>query len=1090
MSGISLYTSNRIEKLVEPFIEVIFGPGRSLFQNEIVVVQNKGMQQWLSLQIAENTGICSFCSFPFPNAFVKSFFNQTFSEKELQLSFDSEINLWRIYCLLPSFIEKHKFDHLKAYLANQSSTHLYNFAKKIADIFDQYTIYRDTLIKSWEAGDSEDWQAVLWRELKKDTVHAHRVDMIHILQERMENQDYDFSKHPPRVSLFGISSLPPFYLSFINAISKYVDIHYFVLSPTIEYWDDIVSQKEAQKLIRSYNKYGKNMEKEIPLHIDEGNSLLSAFGSYGRDFIARMHDFDIEEYAIPAIIEPHSILEHIQSDIFHLKNPDNNNPRSIDIKDTSIQIHACHSQQREIEILYNFLLHLFNTEKSIIQSDIVVMAPDIEAYAPHIKAVFGTPEISNCRIDYSISDYSLLSSHGPIAAFCQILDFVESRFPVTGLLSILETPEIHTKFNMGQSDIGHIKTLLRKVAVNWGIDGTFKSDFDVPATSENTWYSGLEQLFLGFALPSHSTELYKSIFGCNAIEGFDALLLGNFAEFFTTLKTFRDDCRQSYSIEQWPELFVTYINKLFTITNENKSDIEQLFNTLHDIQKISSKIETFNDPIPYSVIKQHVVETLSSQKSVNGFMLGNVTFCSILPMRSIPFKVICLIGMNDSTFPRKSNYVSWNEITVSPKKGDRSLEQEDRYVFLETLLSCRSILYISYVGFDLQNSTEYKPSTCVTELLSYVNNYFTMNSGNFTDYTSVKDFVVTKHYLHSFNRNYFVSHSKYFSYSADNFAAAATHCDILKKPVIFFDNPLKDPGSDFKHVQIQELTAFYKKPSKYLLRKRLQISFDSYDDSLNPEEPFTLDNKNSYTIADSLIKKSLSHDVDIKNCYDYLKASNQLPHGSTGLTYFNDISVRLSGFIDQIKQYANGNQFENHYESLNIGEYVLSGVLSNTWPEYQILFRYARIKPFDYISAWIQHLFISCCKKTNLPKQTILLTKDIEVRFQPVQEPEIALQELLDIFYEGLMQPIPFFSNVSWIYAKSVLVDKISHEKAIDKVLKTWYSDERFTFYDEKSDPYVKLCFTPSDIFGDQFISKAVSVFKPIFQNVFPDTQD
>ena len=496
MAGFHLYTSNRVEHLIPILGEVLCTPRRSLFESEIIVVQNKGMQQWLSLQIAELLKVSAFCEFPFPNAFFNCLFKKNVPSAPDDMSFDPELLLWKIFKQLPLLTQNSSFESLRAYLRNNEPLKLFHLAKKIADTFDQYTMYRPEMINLWESGSDEHWQSLLWRSLCT-TKPSHRLHLKTMFLNKVQQGQIDLTAIPQRVCFFGISSLPPFFTDLIGILSQIIDIHFFLLNPCAEYWDDIISEKEFQKVIKKQKRTSRRPINLDSLHYETGNPLLASLGGYGRDFIARLHELDCVENPFPVSIESHNLLGAIQSEILTLSTQ---KPPPISTSDNSVQVHSCHSPMREVEVLYDNILNFFDTIPGLKPSEIIVMAPDIEVYAPFIKTVFGSTQ--NVPLPYTLADRAIKDESTIAEGFLELLDILNSRFTSTSIINLLEIDEVRENFDLSLDDLSLIKIWIKKVGIRWSLDAESKKKYAIPQTAENSWKSGLDQLLLGFCTPS------------------------------------------------------------------------------------------------------------------------------------------------------------------------------------------------------------------------------------------------------------------------------------------------------------------------------------------------------------------------------------------------------------------------------------------------------------------------------------------------------------------------------------------------------------------------------------------------------------
>jgi exodeoxyribonuclease V gamma subunit len=451
LPGLRLYTSNRLEKLAEKLAETVGVPLASPLDKEIIVVQSRGMQRWVSMQLAKRHRICANIQFPYPNHFVQDIFGKVLPDLPEHSPFEPEIMMWKIMKLLPTCIRRPEFKSLKDYLADSEvDLKYFQLSERIADTFDQYLLFRPEMIFRWERGQERHWQAVLWRELVKETGKGHRAQVAKAFFEairRFPSQEHGL---PERISIFGISALPRFHIQVLAAISRFTQVNLFLMNPCREYWGDILSGWEMKKTA------AKQGALELPpqeLYMEKGNSLLASTGKLGRDFFALANEFECEEFE--SFEEPgeETLLSCIQSDILNLRerNQETEGKKTVESCDLSIQIHSCHSPMREMEVLYDRLLNMFEKNPNLKPTDILVMTPDIETYAPYIRAVFDMPVDESKAIPYSIADRSIRKENEIIDTFLDVLDLEGSRYGVSQVLSILESASVRRRFGLTEA---------------------------------------------------------------------------------------------------------------------------------------------------------------------------------------------------------------------------------------------------------------------------------------------------------------------------------------------------------------------------------------------------------------------------------------------------------------------------------------------------------------------------------------------------------------------------------------------------------------------------------------------------------------
>ncbi|MBW1822575.1 MAG: exodeoxyribonuclease V subunit gamma, partial [Deltaproteobacteria bacterium] len=439
-TSLKIYTSNRLEILAGQLAQIVREPLSSPFTQETIVVQSLGMERWVSMELASHNGISANCYFPFPNKFLQDIFAKIIPDLPDYSPFESAVMTFKIMKILPACLHIPGFESIKSYLKDDiNKLKLFQLAEKISDTFEQYLVFRPEMIFAWEEGREESnlehrWQAYLWRELVKGNEKKHRAYLRKALFEKIRKKQVSFKDLPQRVSLFGISYMPPFHLEAFAQISQLCEVNLFILNPCMEYWADIASDSQIKKIKKKYSEKN-NMPTE--LHLEKGNRLLASMGALGRDFFRLVSSFDYEIYELFEDQSCHNMLSGIQSDILYLREGDNEKegrqvapaaPANID--DLSIRVHSCHSAMREVEVLHDNLLVMFEDDKKLLPKDIIVMTPDIETYAPFIHAVFNAQPDETLRIPYSIADKSIKKESRIIETFLFVLDLKESRLGV------------------------------------------------------------------------------------------------------------------------------------------------------------------------------------------------------------------------------------------------------------------------------------------------------------------------------------------------------------------------------------------------------------------------------------------------------------------------------------------------------------------------------------------------------------------------------------------------------------------------------------------------------------------------------------
>ena len=1064
---LNLYTSNRMEVLVDTLSATLRKPLNLPFAKEVIVVQSRGMQRWLSMELAGRFGVWANGHYPFPNAMVQELFQMLFPAIPDTFLFAPEVMGWKIMRLLPELLHTEPFGTLRHYLSDDpDGLKLFQLSEKIADTFDQYTLFRSEMLSGWEAGESQpaadEWQPILWRKLA-DAEGSHRGRLKELFCRQLSPASPAVKEIAERITLFGISYLPKFHLDMLSAVARVTEVNLFLLSPTREYWGDILSRKASARL----------SEKERALRT-EGNPLLASLGRIGRDFSDMIIDLSDsalhqeEHYDDPG---EHCLLHALQSDILNLSGTgEEGELRPLDSRDRSVMIHSCHSPLREVEVLYNNILATLEDSPDLNPRDIVVMTPEIESYSPYIATVFGTASGGRdgaAAIHYSIADRRMMNEGEIASAVLKLLALSGSRLAASELFDLLASPPVSRCFLLESDELDVIREWIENTGIRWGMDEGDRTARNLPGYRENSWKAGLDRLLLGYAMPDENL-LFNGILPYDDLTGSAAETLGKFAGFITAVERFVKSIERPRPLEQWRTWFKSLLADFIAPSALSEREFATIAALGEQLGDVASHAEYTGEVTP-AVILSSLRARLELQEQGLGFMTGGITFCAMLPMRSIPFRVVALIGMNDSAFPRQSAAPGFDLIAREPQKGDRSLRNEDRYLFLESILSARDLLYISYVGQSIKDNSELPPSVLVSELLDAVRRGFCMPDGD-----TVEKHLVIKHRLQAFNRAYFSASSPLFSYSEENYSALVEkECpSVPSRP--FMGSPLDEPPGEWKTVSLERLLRFYDNPAAFFLQQRLGIRLESTLEPLEDREPFAVQGLELYSLKQELLEVVLEGG-ECSELLPLYRSRGLLPPARHGELLFSKILDEVQQFAATVQEKSGGNGPLAPLEiDLQLGDFRLTGQLGRVWPQSLLHYRCAKLKMKDQMRGWIEHLVLNTAEQPGYPRESCLVMVDGTKNFDAVADASGHLEDLLKYYWQGLSMPLRFFPRSSLAYAT---------KENLDAARKEWRDDTFNNRPSEGSDPAIHRCFGSAEPFDDEFCSLAVELLRPMMDS-------
>ena len=445
-------------------------------------------------------------------------------------------------------------------------------------------------------------------------------------------------------------------------------------------------------------------------------------------------------------------------------------------------------------------------------------------------------------------------------------------------------------------------------------------------------------------------------------------------------------------------------------------------------------------------------------------------------MRSIPFKVVCLVGMNNDAFPRDSKTLSFDIIAKDPRPGDRLKRNDDKYLFLETLISARKKFYISYVGQSIEDNAQIPPSVVVSELLDY------LEQGFYVPEKCILDHVITKHRLQAFSPEYFKRNSHLFSYSEENFIDRR-RAFKSKMSSHFISTGLSEPSEEWKLLDIEALCFFFTSPARFLIERRLEIFLEETLPVTDDREAFTLEGIEKYHVEQQLFQNCISG-FDLRHSMPLYRAMGRLPYGNVGEFYYRESGVNVGNFVGRIDNFEKNNKYLSRVQvSLDVSDLKITGVLDNIFEFGLVNIRYANRKSKDLLKSWIYHLVLCSLEEQNYPKKSYLVCKDETWEFDPVKGSKDILEDLVALYWQGLSKPIHFFPETSFDYAQRILTKKESPQDALKYSRKKWAGGYYTRGWSESDNPYYKLCFSKTDPFDKEFIKIAEKVFAPLFEH-------
>lgn len=977
LSFVFVHRSNSLSALIDALTALLTEPGRPLLERPQIMIQSVGMERYLSRELALRLGVVVGFDFPFPRAFFEKVADEVLGEVPEGASFAREALAFHV------FRELGQSEHpeVRGYLeSDHASSARLELAVELARLFDQYSVYRPKMLADWERGPSDDFQAEIWGRLGRE---LGRHDPGARLEALYAASDDDLrSVLPKRLYVFGGAGLPPLFLRVLGRFARVIDVHVFSFTVCQEYFVDAHSADLA------------------PSEVGEGwNPLLVSLGRVGGDFQYYLEQFDYQELTQRFLPEGgDSLLSCLKQDILwgRRRSPSECLPRSTRL-DGSISIVSCHSAQREVEVLRETLLDLFEKDRTLRAEDVVVMAPDIGEYAPLIRAVFGGALDATPLIPFRIADQAESSSNPVIASLSRALGLFSRRFKASEVLSVLQMDPVLAAYGMTAQDLERITEWLEGSGTRWGLDDGHLSalGFDEPLFT--TWQRGLSRLVLGFAMEDQD-QAYGELVPYDDVALGDAALLDRLCEFLGTLSKASRVLTRPCTVEEFSDAVKELTRGLFL--EQDGEAQARIFRVLTELSARAARARVTEQISPLALGRVLAAE-LDSVRQGTDFLAGGVTFCELLPLRTIPFRVACVLGLSEGEFPRSDKESSLDRLAMRRLRGDRLLRTDDRYLFLELIASVQERLILSYVGRSVQDNSRRPPSVIVSELVHVLDAMLEGPSEPFEAF-------VREHPLQPFSPRYFEGKEAHLvSRSREDFEGALV-CARGRGPGELGSEPLLPRSvAPVSTIQIRELESFLKNPSRFFLRG-IGVVIDDEIRTLSDREPVALSALDKYLLGEKVLDGLTGErPFDLR----LAELRGHFPGGAFGQALGVEIEEECRAIFREIRELTGGAEGRSVDVRIELLDATLEGTVPLVFPNVHVRSSYGQAQAGRLLSTWIRHLCLNA-SGSSLTSAFVGRNKGLaEIHeFAPLEpaEAHAHLSSLVALYVRARQEPLRF----------------------------------------------------------------------------------
>lgn len=1127
---LKIFYSNRVEQLYHLLSQNLFSDF-SPFARRLIIVPTVAIKSWLLLQLAKDRGIATGLEVLYLDdaiqhlneEFIQTKIPPTYHPAPLELSLKIEEHISKIAHAWAELTAQQKnlwkplFDYLKINFNENGSTRfskrsekrLASLATSMAELFKDYGKYGQHMVQAWDSS-IDDWQQALWSAVFSTENHWEILSPSDPIVESTT-----VHARPLKIYLFSVSFLSSSDFYFYEKMSQHLPVHYYSLSPCYYFWSDTVSDKEAKRLELYWKKRGvsKAQQKTLEDYLKDRNPLLANWGKLGRQMTVLLEESNHESfthYSIPSCLQSMevyrlliddflpleashplpSLLQCIQADMLLMRNPQTE--KIFLPSDKSIQLHGAPTKPREVEVLYHNLLNIINNEKHLEPCDIIVMAPDINVYAPYIRQIFGAEQ---SLLDFQLMDIHTLSEESLTKQFWHLIKLPFSRWNAEEILFLLSFSSFQQRHQFSPEDIQSIRHWIEDAKILWGGDAAHRNELlhqrycqhMIENTNQGTWEGGFETLLLGLTMQTPAD------FQTVGVEMSQGVLLGKFISVLRSLKhdlaPLTDNSPKTYA--EWVLILKSLIyNYLIDEPQSEEGEREALLDFLDTLSQSSRWIPEHQ--VTFNAVKSHLESHLNQQSVVyRENHLQTVKFCSMLPMRAIPSKVIALLGLQENAFPRLDHSSSLNLMKEHPECDYYpSRTDYDRYLFLETLLSAREYLLLSYTTHSFSDGKTQEPSLLITELMHYIDQAF------ITSHPDICASLTYKHPYTSYHSDYFTPHAVLKNFSHQDYQAALSYYQSVKNsPHLFLHEFKFQKNEPFMtaeiYVSLQQIKNTIQNPIKNYFNKTLGMYIGDEESFLQTEESFVVDALQMYHLKKDSLKQGLQPLVE------QAEKQGKLPLGLFKQTAIQSIQQEVMKYHKTLSEmqvdikkvgtiYLNDhfqNSFQENEEwkfpcfefNYKNTELKIEGTISDVCE--QGLIAQIRGDKKDIIKPWAEFVILCCLiDKYQLPiKKQILCIKSGKIKHAYFEDPKIIFEQILDYYFECTQQVSPLTHE--WLH--DILYQDA---ETLQKVMKKSLADTFNPLYNDYLQWVCRLDSLNSEDVISTWQPKANALFSNLYQ--------
>lgn len=1103
-----IHRAARADALADALAALLRAAPADPFAADVVSVPTRGMERWLTQSLsatlgaspAGTDGVCANVLFPPPHRLLADCVAAA-------SGIDPEHDPWlpeRAVWPLLEVVDRHLGDPwlagLAVYLGGDSGDEIrrsrrLTVVRHLGALFDRYALHRPVMLERWAGGDDLDaageplpagaaWQAELWRRLRARIPVADPAQRRAAACERLA-RDPAIVDLPPRLSLFGLTRLAAGHLRILRALAAEREVHLFLLHPSPALWAAVAARTQTA---------GAVQRRAADHTADAASNRL--LGSWGRDVremqlvLGPCENTAGYEHGPAHAGDDHdsgsggaapTLLQRIQDDIRADRpapgrpldtGPDSRAP--LEAADISLQIHSCHGRVRQVEVVRDAILHALADDETLEPRDVIVMCPDIETFAPLIQATFGAGETASGDDDASpdrpapiegraqadrpapidlrvrLADRSLRQTNPLLGVVSLLLELVPGRLTASDVLDLADREPVRRRFAFDDDDLARVRDWTLQAGIRWGLDAAHRAPFKLDVLDAGTWRQGLDRLLLGVTMTEEGQRLFERTLPLDDVDSRSIDLAGRFAELIDRLGDAVDALSVGQPLSAWSEAIADSADALAATSAGERWQRAELQRILDEMVTESAGAD--GPDLAPAEVRAFLADRLQGRPTRANFRTGHLTVCTLMPMRSVPHRVVCLLGLDDGAFPRKAPRDGDDLMLDDPHVGERDPRSEDRQLLLDALLASTERLIVTYSGNDERTNMPRPPAVPVGELLDVVD-ATARPAGHGAG--SAADRVVIRHPLQPFDPRNFTAGAltgdRAWSFDRVTLEGARALTGPRPVPRRFLAAPL--PGQAQRVIELQDLVRFLEHPVRAFLRQRLGVSLRASADEIDDALTVELDGLGRWGVGRRLLEARL-RGVDGRTAGLAEIARGTLPPGVLGRPVIRAVYPIVDAIVTEAFTLAGdsgGAEPVDVRVALDDGR-MLMGTVTGVRGDVLLATTFSRVSARHRLASWARLLALSAGRPQR-PFSAVTVGRgggdDIRVALvaplagEPSARGERALEHLavlVDLYDRGMREPLPIFCMTSAAYAEAAA----RGQDAPDAARREWETEWRF----------------------------------------------